>query len=191
MLGTRRVLAVGVVLLGLVGAACGGGGGGGNAGGVKTSTWTRDVCTAVSSWQSELQKGAQDVQAAVQPGAAPVEGRRVLVDYLQRAVQVTDRMLAQLKDAGAPDVKRGGEIATDLRNGLAQARAALQDAQRTAETLPIDDRVKFGTAATELGTSISKAFDSIGKTFDGLNKKYNGPPELDRAFNSESACKSL
>ena len=39
--------------------------------------------------------------------------------------------------------------------------------------------------------SISQAFDAIGKTFDGLNKKYNGPPELDRAFNAESACKGL
>ena len=57
--------------------------------------------------------------------------------------------------------------------------------------LPVDDRVKFGHEATQLGTSISQAFDAIGKTFDSLDKKYKGPPELDRAFNAESACKGL
>src|SRR5437588_5604360 len=183
MLGARRVLAVGVGGPGLVAAACGGGS---SSGGVKTSTWSRDVCTAVKSWQSDLQKGSQDVQTAVQPGTTPADGRRVLVQFLQQAVQVTDRMLDQLKNAGSPAVSRGSEIATDLRNGLAQARTALQDAERTAETLPVDDRVKFGHEATQLGTSISQAFDAIGKTFDSLDKKYKGPPELDRAFNAES-----
>ena len=191
MLGARRVFAVGLVVLGLVVAACGGGGGSKSSGGVNTSTWSSDVCTAVKSWQSDVQKGGQDVQAAVQPGTAPDEGRRVLVQFLQQAVQVTDRMLGQLKAAGSPDVSRGSEIATDLRNGLGQARTALQDAESTAEKLPVDDRAKFAAAATQLGTSISQAFDAIGKTFDGLNKKYNGPPELDKAFNSQAACKGL
>jgi len=174
-------------------AACGGNDGGeagGEAPAAEPGDWVENVCTSLVGWRSDLQGSSEELQQSAPDLSNPEEARTVLTDFLDDAVTRTEQLLAEVGDAGAPDVEQGTAISTDLQAALRDARDVLADARAGAEELPTDDPVAFGTGAQELAGSIQDGLNDVGQTFSNLNERYDAP-EIEEAFQSSDACTEL
>ncbi len=184
---TRRYAALAAILLcgaGLL-TACGGddegGGGGGDT--VSASSFASDVCSAVGDWAGGIQEESQQISSAFQSGS-PEEGKQILEDFIGGAVDRTDDLIAEVEEAGVPDVDGGEEYADQLRDAFEAARNVLADVQAEAADLPSDPQA-FGQAAQELGSGVQEALGAVGESVEQPDS-----PELEEAFEEEEACAS-
>ena len=69
-------------------------------------------------------------------------------------------MVQDVKAAGAPAVKDGAAIQSDLENGLTEAQNSFQRAVAKAKKLPTNDPAALTTGLTSLGTQIQSELTS-------------------------------
>jgi hypothetical protein len=176
--------------LALAVAVCGGDDGASGGGGADPEQYAADVCGAIANWQKELQSSASTMQSKLGTASTPADVKTELVGFMEGATKATDKMLAEVKEAGPPDVENGEALQRDLEKGLTAAQTAFASARDDAKNLPTDNPATFGTEAQKLGTTLSEEGSKIGQTFNGLSTKYDSK-ELNSAFDREPACKSL
>ena len=97
-------------------------------------------------------------------------------------------MVQDVKAAGAPAVKDGPAIQSDLENGLTDAQNSFQRAVAKAKKLPTNDPAALTTGLTSLGTQIQSELTSTGQHFSNLENKYD-VGDLNKAMAGEPACK--
>jgi hypothetical protein len=191
----RAVAAVLALLSVCVAAACGGNGGDGGGGGdasaaVDPTEWVEGVCASLVGWRDDIQGASEELQQSAGGSADLEEALSLLTSFLDDAVTRTDALVAEVGDAGSPDVDQGEQISADLQGALQEARDVLAEARDTAEGLPADDPAAFASGAQELAGSIQSGLTDVGGTFDELNEKYD-TPELEQAFQDSEACSEL
>ena len=145
------VLLLAVAVLAFAAAGCGGGGDSSSASGTKPETWSADVCGALQTWEDDLKSGSQQLSSDIRSSTDLKSVKQKLVAFLQNAQQSTQKMVADVKSAGAPAVKDGPAIQSDLESGLTEARGSFQRAVTQAKKLPTNDPAALTTGLTSLG----------------------------------------
>ena len=166
--------------------ACGddddGGGGGGES--VSAGDYASDICAAFLGWRDSIQERQQDLQEGLSPGISPQEGREALGGFLGDAVNASDELVTNVEEAGTPDTENGDKAATALQDAAQEARDELEEARADVADLPTNDRKAFSAAADQLGEGVKNALSQVGGGLEDIES-----PDLDKAFDEESACK--
>jgi hypothetical protein len=178
-----------LVLLAFAAAGCSGGGSdSSSASGTKPETWSADVCGALQTWEDDLKSGSQQLSSDIRSSNNLKSVKQKLVVFLQNAQQSTEKMVADVKSAGAPAVKDGPAIQRDLESGLTEARSSFQRAVTQAKKLPTNNARTLTTGLSSLAQQIQGELTATGNHFSNLDKKYD-VGDLNEAMADEPSCK--
>ena len=169
----RRSVGIGVLVGGIVLAACGGG--------TSPEDYAAAVCNSGSDWVDALQDAADQLQNQVD-SATPEEAKQLLLDFLDGTVDETDELLNELQEAGEPSVDNGEAFAADVEDKFEQARDALENARDEVQGLSTDDTTTFTQKASELGSL-------LGQVLSNFEPPSN--EEMEAAFEDVAACRDL
>jgi len=177
------------VLAALFLAACGGDDGGDTApeeapaaDTVSVDDYASDVCSALSTWVTDIQDRAANITQGINPGDAKA-GKERLQEFIGETVTGTDELIASVEEAGIPDTEGGEEAAQQIQSGLGQVRTILEGAQGQIDELPTNDPQAFGKGAQEIGTSLQEATGEAASSIDAANSE-----ELTEAFGNNEEC---
>ncbi|HEX9991881.1 MAG TPA: hypothetical protein VGB14_03035 [Acidimicrobiales bacterium] len=155
--------------------------------GASLDEYANGVCTAMSTWQSDLQGLAGDLQA--NPPTDPSTGKDVLIDFVADMASVTDQMVQSVTDAGPPAVDAGDEIHGTLVNGLNALSALFDQLQTDIAAVPEDDPTAFTQALTEVTTQFQASAEKTSEAFSQVDEQYpEQSQQLQAAFQAEPAC---
>jgi hypothetical protein len=178
-----------VATLAFAAAGCGGGGGGDSSvSGTKPETWAASVCTALQTWGNDLESGSRKLRSSITRSADLPSVKKKLITFLRNGETSTEKLVADVKAAGAPAVENGPAMQSDLRASLDGARGTFQRAVAKAKKLPTNDPRALAVGLTSLGTEIRSELTSTGARVSSLKKKYDSS-ELNKAMADEPACK--
>lgn len=164
-------------------SACGSDDGGGGGDKVSAGDFASDICTAFKTWSQSIQDRQASLQKDLGPGASPQDGKDALEGFLSDAVDSSDTLIDDVNAAGIPDATNGEDAANTLRDAAEQAKEKLSAAHDKVDDLPTDSPQAFSSAAGKFGQDVKSALEEVGS---GVNEIKS--PELDKAFNEESAC---
>jgi hypothetical protein len=152
--------------------------------GVTAGAYVKAVCNAVGPFEKDVAARS----GALNPTTikSPAQGKTALQGFLSAVSHDTDKALAQLKAAGAPDVTNGKKIETAIVGAFTQLDTAMKTAATNANSLPTTSPTAFQSAATTLGTTVRNSMNGIGSSLSGLKSS-----ELEKAAAKEPACKTL
>ena len=167
-------------------------GGSTSAGAVAVDTWAGSVCGAVDTWLAGINANGAKLTEDVKNITDLNVGRDLLVQFMDDAVALTDKMINDVEAAGAPDIASGDgdQLSADLVAALTPVKQTFEDAKTEAQSLPTDDPTAFSQGATELGQKITNSQTGFSASFDALQKKYDDPA-LNEAFTNNPTCAKL
>lgn len=185
----RFALVLSVLALALGAAGCGGGGdSSSSSSGTKPEEWTSTVCGALQTWGNDLKSGSQQLSSDLRNSTDLKSVKQKLVTFLQDAETSTEKMVSDVKGAGAPDVKDGAEIQQDLEAGLTQAQTSFENAVTQAKKLPTDNPRALTSGLSTLAQKIQSELTATSQHFSSLEGKFD-TGELNDALKDEPACK--
>lgn len=189
-----RLIALAAIMALILGA-CGGGDGGGEETGEATEVeadtepetvpvedYAAAVCTALSTWVTDIQDRASTITEGIDPGDANA-GKERLEEFIGETVAGTEELIASVEEAGIPDTEGGEEAAEQIQSGLEQVKTILEDAESQIADLPTDDPQAFGQGAQQIATSLQEATGEAAGTIDAANSE-----ELTEAFGANEDC---
>jgi len=178
-----------LVALGFAAAGCGGGGGSSSsASGTKPETWASSVCGALQTWGDDLKSGSQQLSTDIRSSKDLKSVKQKLVAFLEDAQQSSEKMINQVKAAGAPAIKDGPALQRDLESGLIGPRASFAHAVAQAKKLPTDNSQALSNGLSTLARTIETELTATGRHFSNLDSKYD-LGDLNKAMADEPACK--
>lgn len=184
----RRLLLIALCVSTLAIAASGcGGGGSTSSSGAKPEVWAADVCGALSEWAQGMQTDGRAIGTG-KKDLKSVKGKFVL--FIQQSVRRSDAMLSKVKAVGAPAVKQGPALQSDLLAVLRRARDGFANALPQARALSTTDQRTFQRQVLELSKAVQKELTATGQTFDQIGDKYKDK-DLNEATSKDPACKKL
>jgi len=169
-------------------AGCSGGSDSSSASGTKPEAWSADVCGALQTWEKDLKSGSQQLSSDIRTSKDLKSVKVKLVAFLNSSEQSTEKLVGEVKSAGAPAVKDGPAIQRDLVSGLTEARGSFQRAVKQAKKLPTDNPQTLTAGLTSLAQSIQGELTATGSHFSNLDKKYD-VGDLNKAMAAEPLCK--
>ena len=180
MLLRKSAAAIGVLATTVGFAGCGSS----SSTGVSAATYVKAVCNAVGPFEKDVASRS----GALNPTTikSPAQGKTALQGFLSAVASDTDKALAQLKAAGAPDVGNGSKIESAIVAAFTQLDTAMKTAANNANSLPTTSPTAFQAAATTLGTTVKNSMNGIGSSLSGLKSSA-----LEKAAAKEPACSSL
>ena len=116
--------------------------------------------------------------------------RAQFVTFFGGAINETDKMVAQVEAAGAPRLAKGPKVSASMLRELATFRPLLVEAQGRARRLPVAKPATFTKQAQTLGAGFRIETTKLETVFDVLAQRYK-EPQLARAANADSSCRSL
>jgi hypothetical protein len=161
-------------------AGCGG------TSGTSATTYVKDVCTSVGTWEQAIKTHTSALTAALGSGATPAKGKQALASYLDATISETTTAQSGINAAGTPAVKNGSKIASTFKTAFVNAKAALVRARAQVNTISTTDPTAFEASATKLGTEAQTSLSSIGNSLSSLSSS-----QLDKAAASVPACSQL
>jgi hypothetical protein len=155
---------------------------------VAPDDWTSTICTSLTGWASELaeRSGRFERLASTSPRRVKAE----LVEFLGAAVEVSEMLVDDVKGAGYPDVDNGRAIAALFTKGLTRTRVLFANAAREARRLQTSSASRFKAKAKHIERALDRGGREVENLFDSAKERYS-VPELDRAFDAETACQKL
>jgi hypothetical protein len=185
----RLVILLTAAVLAFAAAECGGGGGdSSSASGTKPETWSASVCGALQTWEDDLKSGSQQLTSDIRTSSDLKSVKQKLVTFLQNSEQSTEKMVDDVKAAGAPAVKDGPAIQQDLESGLTGARTSFRRAVVQAKKLPTNNPQALTTGLSTLAQTIQSELTATGRHFSNLDQKYD-LGDLNAAMADEPSCK--
>ncbi len=171
-----RVMAVAAVSA-LLFTSCGG------SDAIEPGAYAESMCNSVNDWVTAIQERAAGLEGELTGEAA--QAKEKLDEFFGVAIDATDTLIAELEEAGTPDVDGGEGLAEDLIETFEKAKAALEEARGKVADLPEDDPAAFLEQSTALGTDIQTAMNDLGSTME------DAPDALTEATQEEPACQQL
>jgi hypothetical protein len=154
---------------------------------VDSSTYVHSVCTAQSSYKSQV----ASIQASSNLSSAttPTEVRDRLVVFLNQIVTASNTAVTSFQNAGAPNIKNGNKIAALVVNEVSALRNAFAKAARAAQALNLNN-VKAFRSGTQAIAKLINAAGTAKSVLGGANKRYN-VTALKAAVSKDPSCKGL
>ena len=173
-LGATLVLSA---TLAILAAGCGGG----------TSAeeeWAGDVCTAVSGWQDQVEKSADDVSEQLQsPGA----GTLAAIDAeIQEALDATEKLGDDLQDLEPPDTEAGDQAKQELDALALQLDSTVTKTKETVDGLPEGASVsQVLETLAPLAPSLQSLAVSVSSTLESVQERGS---DLKEGFDKADSC---
>ncbi|MCD6021355.1 MAG: hypothetical protein K0R20_1065 [Actinomycetia bacterium] len=185
----KRIAIVLVPMSILLAGACSESGGGTNGGpdaeSVSAETYATSVCGAIADWVDEIRGLNEDLQANLDPSSIDAL-KDAMVTFLDDVIASTDTVIADVEDAGVPDVEDGDAAAQHLLTGLRDSRGVFEDARDRVEAMSTDDPVAFGEDLQTVGTDIQTSMSTIGEDLGQFES-----PELDEVSKDIPECEAV
>ncbi|MGH2640399.1 MAG: hypothetical protein ACRDGO_01735 [Actinomycetota bacterium] len=182
----RKRIAIVLLPLGiLLAGACSGSDGGANGGTVSAEAYATGVCGAIVDWVEEIQGLNADLQANLDPSSIDAL-KDAMVTFLDDVIASTDTVIADVEDAGVPDVDDGEAAAQNLLAGLRESRDVFESARDRVEAMSTDDPAAFGEELQTVGTDIQTSMSTIGEDLGGFES-----PELDEVSKDIPECQEV
>lgn len=159
----------------------------GGGGEVPVEEYATGVCTAMSTWQTDVQGLATDLQA--DPPTDPATGKQVLIDFVGEMSAVTTTMVEEVEAAGPPAVDSGEDIHGTLVDGLTALSDLFDQLEVDMAAVPDNDPAAFSEALTQVTTQFQASAQKIGEAFGTIDQTYpEQSAEIQTAFQAEPAC---
>lgn len=145
----------------------------------EATTWMGRVCEPMTSLVQQL----RSLPAPDPTDAAAT--KQAYVEYLDAAVQETDRVIEAVRAAGPPPVEGGDAAANDIQGQLADLRRDLVQAR--------DQLEQAGGDAAAIGQVIASAgnlIESFGNRLQAAAALTDNP-QLEAAFEQAPECQEL
>jgi hypothetical protein len=167
--------------LALAASGCGGGGGSSSA-----EAWASDVCSAISTWRTDVQQITTNAaNTLTEPGATRKDAEQAIGD----GVDATQNLLEELKALGPPDADGRDEARSEVNAFVAQAQATVNDVKRALAELPDDATLgQLVAGLSGLSVSLQKTLAS-GQQLVKVLAEASG--DLKNGFDSAGSCKEL
>lgn len=177
MTATRKLAAALVAGTAFLAAGCGG-----NDSQVSASTqWANDLCTAVSTWRSDIASTADTLTS--NPSRAGFE------QAASDAKKTTETLIDTVKGLGTPDTDAGEQarstidtLSTELSSDVDTIQKAVEDVSGLQGLL---------TAATTVGATVSKISDQLSTSLDQLSSLRDVDDQLKQSFADAQSCDGL
>lgn len=171
--GRRAAAAALVAGVALVAAGCGG------DGESPTTKWAGDLCTAISTWRSDVEGTVSSLES--NPTRA---GLRQAADDAQASTQT---LIDTVRGLGAPpDTESGSQARTavealsnELETGVATIHSAVEDVTDVQSAL---------AAASTVSTTVTTISSQVSATLDELSSLRDVDNELRQSFSEADAC---
>ena len=147
-----------------------------------TKEWANEVCSDISSWINSVEDTTVVARRCGFPRDAASDASNGIAD-------ATDTLVSDLDDLGTPTTKNAQKLKKTLQqleDQLEQDTETIEDALSDPGTTTLEVASTFAI----IGTTVQHAIDqlkSAGETLKGLGANK----EIQKAFESASACKSL
>jgi chromosome segregation ATPase len=169
-------------------AGCGGGGdSSSSSSGTKPDEWASSVCGALQTWEDDLQSASQQLSADITARSDPKSVKQKLVTFLENSEKSTEKLVDDVKAAGAPAVKDGEAIQRDLEASLTEAQNSFDRAATKAKNLQATPQA-LATGLSTLAQTIQSELTTTGQHFSSLENKYDFG-DVNKAMADEPACK--
>ncbi len=152
--------------------------------GASPKAWTSSVCGALDTWGTQISSASTKTAKAPPKSAADVKKR--LGKLLTTTQQQTKKLVAELKDAGKPDVKGGQQIAATMREGFTQVQRTVSQAKKSLAQASTKDPETFTTAARTAQDALEAGLEAIQAAFSAARTADAAP--LLEAFAANDDC---
>lgn len=149
--------------------------------------WAKSVCGALDSWTTEVT--AASAKAAKAKPKSAVGVRKQLTKLLATTELETKSLIADLRDAGQPDVKDGKQIAATMRDGYAQVLRIVAGAKKSLSKISTKDPVAFTNAVRGVQDSLESGLEGVQAAFSAVRSA--DAPTLVAAFAANKRCKDV
>jgi ABC-type transporter Mla subunit MlaD len=144
------------------------------------------VCEAVGSWQSELQRIFDDLQAQVTSGEATVDALRSGID---QGAAATDELVSTLKGLRPPETEAGEEAQQELEALADQISQVVGEVKATVDGLGEAGVTEILGALAGVAGEIQGALGDVEATLASFEESADD--ELRQGFESAEACQQL
>jgi ABC-type glycerol-3-phosphate transport system substrate-binding protein len=149
---------------------------------VDVDEWAAGFCGSFSTWLDEIQAASSDVGSQVTAG--DLESAQAAISTLfGTASDVTETLITDLEDLGAPDIDDGEQLVADLGDKFQGFVDAADTAQADTDALDLDPAT-FEEQANGLVERFQAEVSAVGDSFGEIDAAYPSP-ELNAAI-SES-----
>jgi uncharacterized protein YceK len=152
---------------------------------VSAESYVRSVCTSTASWYHSVQGAAASLQTKVHSSPSISSVKTAYVSFIDTLLHATSRTEQQLRAAGAPDVKNGKGVATEVVRAFDRARRGLESAASLVRKAPTSSSSAFQTAAGGVQATIQRSLASMSSLAPQKN------PQLHAAAQKEPSCQQL
>lgn len=175
-------LTVATVCAGLALAGCGSS----SSSTVRPSAYVHSFCGAVGPFAQDLvtRTGALNLTSL----KSPAQGKAAIHGYLAAIESDAATALTKLRKAGAPDVKDGQRIASQVITAFSSLDGAMKKAVGQAANLPTTSAAALKAGTLRLDGTLRDSMNGISKSMAGSTLKN---PQLQKALTSDPACKAL
>jgi hypothetical protein len=149
--------------------------------------WATSVCGALDSWTTQVT--AASAKAAKAKPTSAVDVRKKLTKLLATTETETKSLIADLKNAGQPDVKGGKQIAATMRDGYAQVLRIVVGAKKSLGKVSTKDPVAFTNAVRGVQDSLESGLEGVQAAFSAVRSA--DAPTLVAAFAANKHCEDV
>jgi hypothetical protein len=160
-------------------AGCGG------SSGVKSATYVKSVCIALSTWRNSVQAAGTQLQSATPKNKSVSDAKHATQAFVASLLRATTSAASALKAAGVPAVSGGKQVSAGLVSAFDGAQKALAGAASRASVLPTTSEPAFVSAENEVTTEIRNALTSMNDVSPSTN------PQLRKEIESQAECADL
>ncbi len=152
---------------------------------VSATAYVRSVCTSTASWFRSIQTAGGSLQTKVHSSHSIPSIKTAYVSFIDTLVHSTGRTEQQLRGAGAPDVKNGKSVASEVVNAFDRARRGLENAASEVRKAPTSSSTAFESAAGGVQSTIQRSLASMSSLAPQKN------PQLHAAAAKDPSCQRL
>ena len=179
-------------------AACGGdpngdsGGGSADQGGdgdISSGTtapadFMRGLCTAISSYQADLETQNAAFQDEFSSGTpTPAETKDALIGFLDDIKARTQQLIDEVEELGTPEIENGESVRSAMVGAFQNVVDLFVEAKADIEGLSTDDPAGLVQGFTQVGTKLQEAGADIQNSLADFES-----PELSEAAADADAC---
>jgi len=168
-----------------------GGGAGGDGGGSSETTspaeYVQGLCTAIASYQTDLEEQNTAFQQEFSSGTpTPEETKNTLVGFLDEIKGRTEQLIDEVEALGTPDVDNGDNVRTAMVGAFQKVVDLFDEAKADIEGLSAEDPAALVEGFTQVGTKLQEAGNDIQNSLTDFES-----PELSDAAAEADACKGV
>jgi copper chaperone CopZ len=141
--------------------------------------WANGVCTALSTWQSDLKSSVDSVKSS--PSQSSIEQA---VDDTKSS---TNTLVSTLKDLGTPSTESGDKAKSTVDDLSSQLQTGVSSIQTTVEN--VSGVSGSLDAVSKVSSTLAAMRDDVKAAYQTISSLPTG--ELEQAFKDSSSCQSL